>query len=92
MRDWLKLAGREGVEKVGKGEKLWRVGKTEKVSFKTRKKLIAERESALKEWQEVELVTAVEQCVSGANDLDLQVERSINGEMSGRMNDQQTRW
>ena len=25
MRDWLKLAGREGAEKVGRADRLWRV-------------------------------------------------------------------
>ena len=67
MRDWLKLAGQEGAE-VGKAEQLWRVRKTEKVDFKGQKKLIA-GESALKGWEGVELVTAVEQCVSGAKAL-----------------------
>ena len=40
-KDWLKLAGREGAGKDGKAEILWRVGKSEKVGFKARKKLIA---------------------------------------------------
>ena len=40
--DWLKLAGRKEAGKNGKAEKLWRVGKSEKVGFKARKKLIAE--------------------------------------------------
>ena len=40
-KDWLKLAGREGGEKVGKAERLWRVRKSEKVGFKAGKKLIA---------------------------------------------------
>ena len=39
-KDWLKLAGREGAEKNGKAEKLWRVGKSEMVGFQVRKKLI----------------------------------------------------
>ena len=43
--DWLKQAGREGAGKDEKAEKLWRVGKSEEVGFKARKKLIA-RESA----------------------------------------------
>ena len=47
MKDWLKLASREGAWKVGKAEKLWRESKSEKVGFKTRKKLW-ERKSALK--------------------------------------------
>ena len=68
MRDWLKLAGRERAAKVRKVERLWRVRKSEKVGFKARKKLIA-GESALQGWKGVELVTVVEQCVSGANDL-----------------------
>ena len=71
MRDWLKLAGREGAEKVGKAERLWRVGTSEKVGFKARKKLIAERESALTGWKEIELMTVVEQCVSGTKDFRL---------------------
>ena len=35
-QDWLnlKLVGRERAGKDGKAEKLWRVGKSEKVSFK----------------------------------------------------------
>ena len=41
MKEWLKLASREGAGTNGKAEKLWRVGKSEKVSFKERKKLIA---------------------------------------------------
>ena len=32
-KDWLKLAGLEGAEKVGKAEELWRIGKSEKVDF-----------------------------------------------------------
>ena len=47
IRDWLKLAGRGGAGKDGKAEKVWRVEKRDKVSFKARKKLIA-TESALK--------------------------------------------
>ena len=39
-QDWLKRAGREA-GKDGKAEKLWRVGKSEKVGFKARKKLTA---------------------------------------------------
>ena len=58
MGDWLKLAGREVAEKIGKAERLW---KSETVGFKARKKLIA-GESALG-WKGVELVTEVEQCV-----------------------------
>ena len=34
-RDWLKQAGREGALKDGKVEKLWRVGKSEEVGFKS---------------------------------------------------------
>ena len=41
MRDWLKLVDREEAEKIGKAERLWRVRKSEKVGFKSRKKLIA---------------------------------------------------
>ena len=41
MRDWLKLAVREGAEEVGKGKKIWRVRKSEKVDFKAQKKLTA---------------------------------------------------
>ena len=37
---WLKLAGREGAEKGGRAEKLWRIGKSKEVGFKARKKLI----------------------------------------------------
>ena len=40
MRDWLKLAGREGAEKVGEVVKFWTIKKSEKVGFKVRKKLI----------------------------------------------------
>ena len=42
MKNWLKLAGREGAGKDGKAEKLWRVGKSGEVGFKARKKLNAE--------------------------------------------------
>ena len=31
--DWLKLASQKGAGKDGKAEKLWRVGKSEKVGF-----------------------------------------------------------
>ena len=41
IKDWLKLVGREGGGKDEKAEKLWRVGRSEKVGFKARKKLIA---------------------------------------------------
>ena len=37
---WLKLAGREGARKDGNAEKLWRIGKSEEMGFKARKKLI----------------------------------------------------
>ena len=40
-KDWLKLAGREGAGKDGKAEILWRVGKSETVGFKARRKLVA---------------------------------------------------
>ena len=60
-----------------------------------------EKESALQEWEGVELMTVVEWCVSGAKDLrcigrefhklgDLLVESSISGERSCRMIDRQT--
>ena len=52
--------------KNGNAERLRRVGKSEKVGFEARKKQIA-GESALKMWEGVELVTAVEQRVSEAN-------------------------
>ena len=40
------------------------------MGFKARKKLITrKKESALQEWEGVELVTVVEWCVSGAKDL-----------------------
>ena len=68
-QDWLKLAGREGAGKDGKVGKLWRVGKSEKVGFKARKKLIAGERSALKVWEGVELMTVVEWCVSESKDL-----------------------
>ena len=47
MRDWLKPAGREEAEKVGKAERLWRVRKSEYVGFKARNKLICGREKVL---------------------------------------------
>ena len=40
MNDWLKLAGWEGAGKHGKGEELWMVGKSGKIGFNARKKLI----------------------------------------------------
>ena len=61
-QDWIKLAGREGAGKNGKAEKLWRIGKSEEVGFKARKKLIA-GESALQGLEGEELVTVVEWCV-----------------------------
>ena len=69
MKDWLKLANQERAGKYGRAEKLWRVGKSEKVGFKGHKKPIAERECALKGWERVEQLTVVEWCVSGAKDL-----------------------
>ena len=46
------------------------MGKSEDVGFKARKKLITrERESAVRGWKGVELMTVVEWCVSGAKDL-----------------------
>ena len=39
---WLKLASRER-SRNGRAEKLWRVGKSEEVSFKARKKLITRK-------------------------------------------------
>ena len=49
---------------------MWRVGKSEEVGFKARKKQIArEIESALQGWEGVELMPVVEWCVSGAKDL-----------------------
>ena len=47
-QDWLKLAGGEGAGKDGKAEKLWRVGKSEEIGFKARKKLIAEERECFK--------------------------------------------
>ena len=40
---WLKLAGRERSRRNGRAEKLWRVGKSEEVGFKERKKLITRK-------------------------------------------------
>ena len=65
-KDWLKLAGQERAGKDRKAEKLQRVGKSEKMDFKAQKKLIAKRESALKWWEGVKLMTVLEWCVSGA--------------------------
>ena len=48
MKDWLELAGGKGAGKGGKAEKLWRVGKSEKVGFKVRKKLIGGERKCLK--------------------------------------------
>ena len=51
---WLKLAGRERSRERRRAEKLWRIGKSEEVCFKARKKLMTrerererERERAL---------------------------------------------
>lgn len=60
MKDWLKLAGRQGAEKNGKAEKLWSVGKSENVDFKARNNWLRDRESALERWQGVEVLTVVE--------------------------------
>ena len=49
-KDWLKLAVLEGAGKDGKAEKLRRVGKSENLNYKARKKLIA-GENALKGWE-----------------------------------------
>ena len=40
---WLKLAGRKGAGRHGSAEKLWRVGNSEEVGFKARKKLITRK-------------------------------------------------
>ena len=42
---WLKLAGRErrSAERHGRAEKLWRVGESEEMGFKARKKLITRK-------------------------------------------------
>ena len=40
---WLKLACRKGAGRHGRAEKLWRVGKSEEVGFKARKKLITRK-------------------------------------------------
>ena len=65
---WLKLAGRKRSRERRRAEKLWRVGKSEEVGFKARKKLIA-RKNALQGWEGAELMPVVKWCVSGANDL-----------------------
>ena len=63
MRDWLKLAGREGAEKDRKVETLWRVRKREQVGCKARKKLIArERKCSKRVGRSSDCVGAV--CVS----------------------------
>ena len=33
-KDWFKPAGQEGARKAGKAEKIWRVGKSERVGFR----------------------------------------------------------
>ena len=66
-QDWLKQAGQEGAGKDGNAEKLWRVGKREKVSFKARKKLIAGERKFFKGWEGIELMTVVEWYVSAKN-------------------------
>ena len=43
VRDWLKLAGREGIGIAERAEKLLRVGNSEEVGFKARKKLITRK-------------------------------------------------
>ena len=48
MNDWLKLAGREGEEKVAKATRLLRVRKSEKIGFKARQKLIARERKCTK--------------------------------------------
>ena len=54
----------------GRAGKFWRVGKSEEVGFKARKKLMTrERERAVQGWEGVVLVTVVEWYVSGAKDL-----------------------
>ena len=65
---WLKWSVGKGEGKDVIAENLWRVGKSEKVGFKVRKKLIT-RDSALQGCEGIELMTVVEGCVSGANDL-----------------------
>ena len=76
---WLKLAGRERSRKDGRAEKLWTVGDSEKVGLRHERNILRERErerkrerereSASQEWEGVELMTMVEWCVSGVNDL-----------------------
>ena len=40
---WLKLAGRERDRETRESKEIWRVGKSEEVSFKARNKLIARK-------------------------------------------------
>ena len=69
--------GKEQV-RMGRQGKLWRVGKSEKVGFKARKKLVA-GESALKGWEEVKLMALVYCVCQEQRILDLLVESSISG-------------
>ena len=45
---WLKLAVGKEAGRNGRAEKLWRVGKTEEVGFKARKKLITRKRELCK--------------------------------------------
>ena len=86
---WLKLAGRDRSRETRKSREIWRVGKSEEVGFKARKKLVTRKRA----WEGVELITVVEWCVSDCQEqriLDLLVERSISEERSCGMIDQQT--
>ena len=66
---WLKLSGR-GAGKDGKADKLWKVGKSEEVGFKARKKLITrERECFTRVGRSRADDSDGVVCVSGAKDL-----------------------
>ena len=65
----MKTSRSEKDQRDRRAEKLCRVGKSEEVGFKARKKLIKRKKECLQGWEGVELMTVMEWCVSGANDL-----------------------
>ena len=66
---WLNWPIGKGAGRNGRAEKLWRVGKSEKVGLRHDRNSLRERKSALQGWKGIDLMTVVKWCVSGAKDL-----------------------
>ena len=86
------LAGQEGAGKNGKAEKSWRVGKSESVDLKARKKLTAGERKCFKRvgGNRIEDCGGVVCVRKEHRILNLLVKSSVSREMSCGMKDQQT--